>query len=263
MELQRIDDKMNRVGNFIKKNPIIVIIGIVVIVVLVFLFFRRDERKAVMVEGYPAAPEPPIGGGVAVPDYAHLFGEVIAHQQAMGEAQLAMMEKLKQEMRHDEQYDILYGIMDELQAQRELQEQHQEQLRQQEQEQWQQMINELRRQQDLVDDRNRRDWDEDKPWRPGPPDRPDRPDRPRVLRFDPADPERYKREILRAPIPDHPTREVRNGKIRVAAGHFEPIEDVIARQKERYERARARGDHKWAEVVRRETEIAIGRQLDW
>ena len=256
MELQRIDDKMNRVGNFIKKNPIIVIIGIVVIVVLVFLFFRRDERKAVMVEGYPAAPEPPIGGGVAVPDYAHLFGEVIAHQQAMGEAQLAMMEKLKQEMRHDEQYDILYGIKDEMQAQRELQEQHMEQLRIQEQDHWQQILDELRRQQEEAIDKNRRD-DDDKPWRPGPPPRP------RVLRFDPADPRTYKREILRAPIPDRPTREYKNGKIRVAAGHFERIEDVIARQKERYKRAREKGQHKWAEVVRRETEIAIGRQLDW
>ena len=261
MELEKVDDKISSAKNFIKRNPVIVIIGIVVIVVLAFLIFRprRDER-AVMIEGYPAIPpDEGIGGGVAVPDYTHLFGEVIAHQQAMGEAQLAMMEKLKQEMRHDEQHDILYGIMDELQAQRELQEQHLEQLRQQEQEQWQQMMEQLRRQQDAFIDR----WDRPPDPAPRPTPRPPDPAPRPVLRFDPADPERYKRKILRAPIPDRPTREVRNGKIRVAAGHFEPIEDVIARQRERYERARARGDHRWAEVVRRETEIAIGRQLDW
>ena len=245
MELEKVDNKLNSAKNFIKRNPVIVIVGIVVIVVLAFFIFRprRDER-AVMIEGYPAIPpDEGIGGGVAVPDYTHLFAEVIAHQQAMGEAQLAMMEKLKQEMRHDEQYDILYGIKDEMQAQRELQEQHMEQLRQQEQELWEQILDELRRQQNVVIDRNR--------------------DGKNVLRFDPADPRTYKRAILRAPIPDRPTREYKNGKIRVAAGHFERIEDVIARQKERYKRARAKGQHEWAEVVRRETEIAIGRQLDW
>ena len=88
------------------------------------------------------------------------------------------------------------------------------------------------------------------------------PPRPRI-RFDPRRPEVYKEAILRAPIPDRPTREVRDGKIRVAAGHFEPIEDVIKRQRKRYDRARRAGQHKWAEVVRRETEIAIGRRLDW
>lgn len=262
MELEKIDNKLGSAKNFIKKNPVIVIIGVVVIAVLAFLIFRpRRGERVVMLDGYPAAaPEPPIGGGVATPDYTHLFGEIIAHQQAMGEAQLEMMHKLKQEMQYDEQNEVIYGIMEELQTQRELQEQHQEQLRQQEQNQWQQMMEQLRRQQEEAIDRNRRD-DDDIPWRPGPPDKPDRPRR--TIRYNPAEPEKYKRAILRAPIPSKPTREVRNGKIRVASGGFERIEDVIARQKKRYDKARGRGDHKWAEVVRRETEIAIGRQLDW
>ena len=255
MELEKIDDKISRTKNFIKRNPIIVIIGIVIIVVLAFLIFRpRRGERAVMLEGYPTAPKDNIGGGVSAPDYTHLFAEVIAHQQAMGEAQLEMMHKLNQEMQYDEQYDILYGIMDELQTQRELQEQHQEQLRQQEQNQWQQMMKQLRRQQNEVIDR---------PPAPEPVPTPiPRPPRP-VVRYNPAEPEKYKSAILRAPIPSKPTREVRNGKIRVASGGFERIEDVIARQKKRYDKARGRGDHKWAEVVRRETEIAIGRQLDW
>ena len=63
------------------------------------------------------------------------------------------------------------------------------------------------------------------------------------------DPVEYKRRVLRQPI----------GVGRVG----EDVHEVIRRQRERYERALARGDLLWAEIVRRETEQAIGRRLEW
>ena len=73
------------------------------------------------------------------------------------------------------------------------------------------------------------------------------------------DPEAYKQVILGAPRPGR----VRDGYVRVAAGHYEPVQDVLRRQRERFERALARGDYMWADIVRRETELALGKRLEW
>ena len=88
------------------------------------------------------------------------------------------------------------------------------------------------------------------------------------IKFDPqvldyyADPQRYVKEIMREDV-IRPPRPRRDDKILTAAGEWEPIQDVIARQRQRYEDALARGDTKWADIVRKETEIALGHRVDW
>lgn len=76
-----------------------------------------------------------------------------------------------------------------------------------------------------------------------------------------VDPQRYVEQILGgAHIPPRPRK---NDKIWVAEGRWEPIDNVKKRQRQRFERALARGDKQTAEVVRKETELALGQRLVW
>ena len=263
MNLEKVEDSVKGIGNTIKRNPLIVV-GIIGVVVLIFLF-ARPRRERVAIKGYPVpAFDQKMPDAVAVPaagvaDFRQAIEEVIARQEAMGVAKLAAIEGIIQQQEDlRRQYEKKKQTLQDL-----LHRQQDEFMRRQEDigRRMQEMIERMERIQ-----RHHVPIPDPIPTPPPIPDPiptpPPTPPRPRI-RFDPRRPEVYKEAILRAPIPDRPTREIRNGMIRTAAGHFEPIEDVIARQKERYKRARARGDHKWAEVVRRETEIAIGRRLDW
>ena len=255
MQIEKVEEGAKRAGTFIKNNPLIIIIAIAVIA-LIFLFRRNGrEEKEVIAEPIPPYEHltPPAGVGEQV---GHLVEELAVRQEAMAVAKMQMIDRLfrQQEQR---QAELLHGKMGII-------------------ERVEQRIGEL---EEKIHEPRPEPLPPPPPipwYIPEPQPIPSPPPIPYpvptpppdgggrgVIWFDPANPRRYKDAILRAPIPDRPTREVINGKIRVAAGHFEPKHEVIARQKERYLRARREGRHEWAEVVRRETEIALGKRLDW
>jgi len=76
----------------------------------------------------------------------------------------------------------------------------------------------------------------------------------------------YKRAIAEAHArwePGAPDRAVRNGLIQTAEHGWQTPEQIMARQRVRYDRAKAAGRVDDALKVRRETELAIGQRVGW
>ena len=76
------------------------------------------------------------------------------------------------------------------------------------------------------------------------------------------DPENYIEQILREDNFISP-RPRKNDKIWVAEGRWEPVQEVINRQRQRFENALAEGDKQMAKVIRKETELALGQRVEW
>ena len=75
-------------------------------------------------------------------------------------------------------------------------------------------------------------------------------------------PQRYIEYIFKEGIIRQP-RPRKDDKILIAEGRWEPVDEVIRRQRKRYERALAEGRKEDAKLVRRETELALGHRVVW
>ena len=233
MKVEQVQNDVEKgikgIGNFIKNNPLIVV-GVFVVVFLVFLFARprREEKVEPRQLAQPQPLQPAAPKLVEVP--------VIKEIPLPFPVEVPAVEKPNRKPNDEkpleeptEPLNNVYNWQEGFAA-------------------WQEDITARI---DAIDDALRDD----------------RPDNV-VLRVDPyvldyyADPERYRREIMRKDV-FRPPRPRRNGKILTAEGRWEPIESVIERQKRRFERVLAEGRRQDAELIRRETEIALGHELDW
>ena len=66
-----------------------------------------------------------------------------------------------------------------------------------------------------------------------------------------------------AMVPGVPDRPVANGLIKTVAHGWQTPQEIMARQKVRFDRAYQAGRMDIAEKVRRETELAIGQRVGW
>ena len=230
MRVEQVQDNIEKgirgIGSFIKNNPLVVV-GIFVVVFLVFLFTRprrNEERVEPRQLAQPQTLQPAAPKVVEVP--------VIKEMPLPFPVEVPADKKPDDEKLIDEPVEQTKNIFD-----------------------WKEGFTA---------------WQEDIAARIDALDdalRVDRPDNV-VFRVDPyvldyyADPERYRREIMREDV-FRPPRPRRNGKILTAEGKWEPIDSVIERQKRRFERALVEGRRQDAELIRRETEIALGHKLDW
>ena len=235
MKIEQVEKGIKRgisgIGGFIKQNPLIVL-GILALLFLVVLFTRPERRaEEVIIKPKPEPkPErlqvdiPPVQPYNVMPDIGFLFEDIIKRQELFA-AEIA-------------------GIHDALRVDRvEAVEPAPEPVVE--------VVERIIER--VVEPANGRRDDNG---------------RNNVIRFDPqiidfyADPQRYKREIMRKDV-IRPPRPRRRDKILTAEGRWERIEDVERRQRDRYERALAAGQKDWGELVRRETEIALGHRVRW
>jgi hypothetical protein len=224
-EVQKnIEGGMKGIGNFIKRNPFIAIIAVIVVFFLVFLFARPRRREEVTApQQLPQAQAMPVEVPVPMP--------VEVPVPKVIEKPIFIEPAVQPEPQIEEVYKEDVAWQEELAAQI-----------------------------DAIHDVLRDDRVEPVVEAVTEPTH--------EIKFDSevldyyADPQKYKREIMREDV-IRPPRPRRDDKILTAEGEWEPVESVIARQRERYEDALARDDTKWADIVRRETEIALGHAVDW
>ena len=246
-EVQKnVEGGIKGIGNFIKRNPFVAIIGVIVVIFLVFLFGRpRREREEVAApqqlpqpQAMPVEIPVPMPVEVPVPMPVEVPVHKIIEKPIPKPIEVPVpkvIEKpifIEPPVQPDMKPQVDYEYRDDIA--------------------WKE---EFAAQLDAIQDALRVD-------------RVEAVDPVIDVKVDPyvldfyADPQRYVKEIMREDV-FRPPRPRKNGLILTAAGEWEPIEDVIARQKQRYKDALARGDIKWAEIVRRETEIALGHTVDW
>ena len=236
MKLEQVGKGISGIGEFIKRNPYIVILG--VIILLLFFLFTRPEKPRIeknfapQPPTPPEPPEPPVQHKVEVipvpiPEPPKIVKVPVPTEPPIQPVTAPdtgiMLEKFGQKF--GEMMQNISVMFEDVIAHHEA------------------TIAQIT---ELVDTIRV--------------DRPDTVHR-RAIDFR-ENPQRYVEEIMREGVIRHP-RPRKNGKILVADGRWEPEDKVIERQRRRYEEALARGDYKWAEIVRRETEIALGRTLEW
>jgi hypothetical protein len=231
-EVQKnVEGGIKGIGNFIKQNPFVAIIGIIVVFFLVFLFARpRRERVTPQPPAQPEVitKEVPVPKPIEVPVYKEIEKPIPMPIEVPVPKIIEKPIFIEPPVQPDPEPQDVYR--DDIA--------------------WKE---EFAAQLDAIQDALRVDRVEDVDP---------------VIKIDPymldyyADPQRYVEEIMREDV-FRPPRPRRNGLILTAAGEWEPVQDVIERQKQRYKDALARGDYKWADIVKRETEIALGHPVDW
>ena len=228
-EVQKnIEGGMKGIGNFIKRNPFIAIIAVIVVFFLVFLFTRPGRRREEIAapQQLPQPQAMPIEVPVPMPVEVPMPMPVEVPVPKVIEKPIFIEPAQPEQPLVEEVYKEDIAWQEELAAQIEA---IQDALR----------VDRVETVDPVID-----------------------------VKVDPyvldyyADPERYRREIMREDV-FRPPRPRRNGLILTAAGEWEPIQDVIERQRRRHERALAEGRKQDAQLIRRETEIALGHRVDW
>ena len=240
---------MKGIGDFIKRNPFVAIIGVIIVIFLVFLFARpRRERVTPQPPAQPEVitKEVPVPMPVEVPVYKEIEKPIPIPVEVPVHKVIEKPIPMPVEVPVPKIIEKPVFIEPPVQPDPEPQEIYRDDIK------WKE---EFAAQLDAIQDALRVD-------------RVEAVDPIIDVKVDPyvldyyADPQRYVEEIMREDV-FRPPRPRKNGLILTAAGEWEPVQDVIERQKQRYKDALARGDYKWAEIVMRETEIALGHPVVW